>query len=119
LGCSATQGDDPVPTKMYIYGEAGLWSSRGPPSEFELERALDNFLQDRGEVIWDGDEHRGPPWNVDLLLHGEAHDVDAWVERLAAFLLGWGVQDSTLNFTIIREGTPPTWEHRRVEIARK
>jgi hypothetical protein len=102
--------------KLYIFGEEGLWCSRSPgASRFDLERALDDFLQYRGEVIWDGDEHRGPRWNVDVLLHEDAEDVDDWIQRLTAFFRQWGVQDRRLAFTIIREGAPK-WEHRRVEI---
>jgi|GEM_PF-6903370 len=106
-----------MPTKMYIFGEAGLWNGRGALGELDLARDLNNFLQDRGEVIWDGDEHRGPQWNVDLLLHADPEDVDGWIERLTAFLGRWGVPDRRLSFTIIREGATSRWEHRMVEVA--
>jgi hypothetical protein len=107
-----------MPTKMYILGEAGLWRRPGAlATRLDLERDLNNFLQGRGEVIWDGDEHRGSQWNVDLLLHEEAEDVSGWVRRLTAFLRQWGIPDHTLSFTIIREGDPPRWERRRVEVA--
>src|SRR5262245_63885598 len=98
-----------MPTKMYIFGEAGLWTGRGALSEFDLQHDLNNFLQDRGEVIWDGDEHRGPQWNVDVLLHADPEDVDGWIQRLTAFLRQWGVIDRTLSFTIIREGAISKW----------
>lgn len=107
-----------MPTKMYIFGEASLWSSRSEhQSVFDLEHDLNNFMQDRGEVIWDGDENRGPQWNVDLLLHSDAEDIDGWIERLTTFLLAWGIPDRTLSFTIIREGAGSRWEHRQVKVA--
>ena len=105
-----------MPTKIYIFGDTPLWSSRNPrDSEFDLMRDLNDFLQDRGEVIHDGDEHLGPRWNVDVLLHADPEDVDGWVRRLTAFLRQWGVPDGALSFTIIRDGAPQ-WEHRRVEV---
>ena len=108
-----------MPTRMYIFGEAGLWNCRrhAASAEYDLERDLDNFLQDRGEVIHDRDEHSGPQWNVDLLLHTDADDVEGWIQRLTAFLRRWGVPDRTLSFTIIRDGATSKWEHRRVDIA--
>ncbi len=107
-----------MPTKMYIFGEAGLWSRRSiATSRLDLEADLNNFLQDRGEVIWDGDEHKGPQWNIDLLLHADAEDVDGWIMRLAKFFRKWGIPDRTLSFTIVREGATSNWEHRRVQIA--
>jgi hypothetical protein len=106
-----------VSTKMYIFGEGRLWTDRSPSASCsDLERDLRHFLQDRGEVIWDGDEHCGPQWNVDLLLHAEPEDVDGWIDRLTAFLRLWGISDRTLSFTIIREGTTSKWEHRRIEV---
>ena len=104
-------------TKMYIFGEAGLWTSRGALSELDLKRDLNDFLQDRGEVFWDGDEHRGPQWNVDLLLHADFDDVDGWIQRLTTFLRQWEILDRILFFTIIREGATAKWDHRRVEVA--
>lgn len=104
-------------TKIYIFGEACLWSRQGPVHEVELHPDLNNFLQDRGEVIWDGDEHSGPQWNVDVLIHTNAEDVEGWIQRLTAFLRDWGVQDRTLLFTIIREGVTSKWEHRSIELA--
>jgi hypothetical protein len=106
-------------TKIYIFGEAGLWSNhRSPTNEFDLERDLTDFLQNAGEVIWDGDEHRGPRWNVDLLLYDDA-DIETWIQRLVAFLQQWGVLDRTLSFTIIRDGAGTNWEHRRIDVATK
>src|SRR5262245_9308898 len=107
-----------MPTKIYIFGNGWLWSWRRPQEGVpELERDLNDFLQDRGEVICDRDEHTGPQWNVDLLLHADPDDVDNWVQRLTAFLRQWGVSDHTLSFTIIRQGATSTWEHRQVNLA--
>lgn len=109
-----------MPTRMYIFGEAGLLSCRHPSASCsELEHDLDNFLQDRGEVIWDGDEHRGARWNVDLLLHADPEDVDGWIRRLTEFLRQWGIRDRTLSFTIIREGAASAWEHRQVNVGNR
>jgi hypothetical protein len=60
-------------TRIYMFGEGPLWSGRGVWTDVhDLQRDLNDLLQEAGEVIWDGDEHRGPAWNVDLLLYGPA-----------------------------------------------
>jgi hypothetical protein len=107
-----------VATKIYIFGEASLWSSRMPPRRTkDLERDLNHLLQDAGEVTWDGDEDSGTCWNVDLLLYNDT-EVETWIRRVVTFLREWGVPDRTLSLTIIWEGGAESrWEHRRIEIA--
>lgn len=109
--------------KMYIFGEAGLLPRNGRPmSSSDLEHALNDFLQGRGEIIWGGDwecdAHIGPEWNVDLLLHADTDDIDGWIQRLAAFFRQWGIPDRTILFTVIWEdGTTWRWEKHLVEVA--
>ncbi len=105
-------------TTMYIFGESALlcWRS-GRARELDLKYDLENFLQDRGKVLWNQNEDHGLQWNVDLLLQADPDDVDGWIQRLTTFLRQWGVQDRILLFTTVRAGTPPKWDHRCVEIA--
>jgi hypothetical protein len=110
-----TDGRPAMPTKMFIYGESSLPSLRPRASSLDLIRDLNDFLQDRGEVIGDHDDNCGPQWNVGVLLHTDPEDVDGWIERLTDFLRKWGVRDSVLSFTIVRGDTNPVWEKRRVQ----
>jgi hypothetical protein len=103
-------------TQIYIFGEGPLWNARGASKELDLHSAVYALLQGDGELTWDGDEHSGPCWNVDLLLYNDA-EVETWVRRLVDFFRKWGVTDRALSFTIIREGAGPRWEHRRIEMS--
>jgi hypothetical protein len=54
-----------MPIRVNISGDMGLWPGRdGSSGPWELDRAVNDYLQDRGEVVWDGDEHSGPGWFV-------------------------------------------------------
>jgi hypothetical protein len=97
-----------VPTKIYIFGESG-WPGR---SVLELNRDLNDLLQDAGEVIYDRDEHIGPCWNIDILLYHDA-ELEAWIPRLVAFFQKLCVLDGSISFTIIRNDVEPKWEHRQ------
>jgi hypothetical protein len=101
-------------TKIFIYGEGGLLSVHHPVARVDdLESALDTLLGAAGRVIWDGDEHTGPRWNVDLLLYNDA-EVEAWILKLVTFLRQWGVVDRTLSFTIIPGKEAAQWERRLI-----
>jgi hypothetical protein len=100
--------------KIYIFGEASLWSRAG--GQLELENDLQIFLGNRGRVTLDGEVPSGPQWNVDLLLYADTEDVESWILRLTTFMRQWGVLDRTLHFTIVRESDTSTWEHRRVKV---
>jgi hypothetical protein len=104
--------------KIYIFG-AGSRDMVG------LSRHLNDLLQGAGEVIYDRDEHTGPNWNVDVLLYYDA-DLEAWIQRLASFFEQWGVWDSILSFTIIKNvlsngnlTIESKWENRQIEFAPK
>jgi hypothetical protein len=105
-----------MPIKMYIFGEASLWYRPLFSDQQDLEDRLLAFLENRGEVIHDRDEHSGLQWNVDLRLYADGEDIDIWIQRLTSFLRQWGVLDRNLFFTIIRESDTSTWEHRRVDL---
>jgi hypothetical protein len=97
--------------RVNIWGDKGLWPGRNGP--FELERALNDYLQDRGEVVWGG-EDRGPGWMVEVLLHGEPN-VDEWVAVCARFLRSWGVPADPISFLVWREDNGPS-EYRRLVV---
>jgi len=104
-------------TKLYIFGDAPLFSVRNPGFDrWDLERDLENLILGAGEVIWDGDEHNGPNWNLDLLLYDDAA-VDIWIRKLVLFFKQWGVTDRSISFTIVREAAESSRENRRIEVA--
>lgn len=66
-------------------------------------------------MTWE-DEHFGPGWKVDLLR--QAADIDAWIERLLAFLREWGVPDDTALALTTYAQDRSFVAHRRVELDR-
>jgi hypothetical protein len=64
-------------------------------------------------VTWDGDEHSGTGWHIDLLLYDDA-DMDSEVQRLTAFLRRWGVPDGSLSFRIVPGSEEAGREQRRI-----
>jgi hypothetical protein len=104
-----------MPTRLYIFGNAGLWPGRdGLHGPWDLRGAVNRFVQGSGEVTWDGDYHIGPGWSVDLLLYDD--DIDSWVQKLATFMRDWGVPDNPISFTISSESRDGEIVIRKVEI---
>lgn len=87
-----------MPIRVSISGNKGLWGGRCESAIWHLYEALDNFLQFRGEVL-SPDEHHGPGWDVQVLLH-EDPNVDDWVAGCARYLRQWGVPEGEIHFVI-------------------
>jgi len=96
-----------MPTRVYIYGNSGFWAGRiSSGVTFDLERDLNDFLQDRGRVLY-GDEHSGPDWHVEVELEDHIN-LDAWIPQLAIFLRRWSVPEGPIFLSISgdRDGIP-------------
>jgi hypothetical protein len=90
-----------MPIRINISGNGHFYAWRDRSGEHDLDRVLNDFLQDRGEVTWDGDEHSGPGWFVMVLLYGD-RDVDQWVAECARYLRRYGVPHGPIAFLVWR-----------------
>lgn len=104
-----------MPTRVYVYGDPGfLAGCVSSVDAFYLERDLNDFLQDRGRVLY-GDEHSGIGWHVEVELEDRV-DVEAWIPQLATFLRRWSVPEGPVYLSISGERDGIPIPHRHITI---
>lgn len=97
-----------IAASIYIDG-TGRWLGG---DQYELEKALDVFLNGAGYLATVEDE--GAEWGIDLVLHA-VPDVPQWVWRLTTWLQNWPVPAGTALSVAVYPAHGGV-QHQRIEL---